>query len=282
MVLTALAMESIPAFRTTSKEPVLFRYKFTPGELVGIQADMDININMNSQNIPIKMFFTAEYRVSSVNSKGDAVAVIKINRFTMTSSTPSGDITIDSTQSFPANPQLRAFSELLNTSFPVTVSNRGELIDMDKSVFNKIINSGIDAALGKQLEDTINQISRSSFIQLPEKPIVAGAVYDAGAITTNSQGIVISCPVRYRIKSISGDKKQAVLLPESSCAITSSPNTIKALMNASNFTGWILFDLEKGNIIRSNGSSLLDMILSSGDFSLNMKTRTNIRYKTLF
>jgi len=79
------------------------------------------------------------------------------------------------------------------------------------------------------------------------------------------------------VLSISGDKKQALLQPIGDVTLRNQPECpVKVEMNYGKITGWILFDVEKGDIMQSTGLSSTEMTMSQGGQSFVMKSDTKV------
>jgi hypothetical protein len=271
--------EGSPRFASTSGDKVLFRYKFTPGQKVSINMSMDTMMKSSSQTgemeMPFKMTFDASYKVNNVNAEGAAEATLVISHMTM-KATGAMDITYDSAD--PQNSsdsQFAAINVMVNVPIPVQISPLGELISMDTDPLLQAaqkMGTQIDLA---QFKQQTKELTESSFIQLSADPLKAGDLYDAGTIsTTFGETSTMQANVKYKLIAVSGDKKQAILQP----MVTFSFPGMN--LKQSNFKGWILFDLEKGNVKESYGKQILEIGFEQGDAESSFLIEMAVNFKT--
>lgn len=272
----------MPKFDSTSKEQVLLRYKFKAGQTVKMDMDMlmDNEIKAGGQNARIGITITMEagYTVKSVDANGDAWAVLTITRMTMKAIGPNV-ISFDSDKDTDnSDPNLQALKVLLNTPIPVKISTIGKLLDVDRDPMREAIRRAGAAAKLLDFEKTADEAIKGSFIQLSQEPVKAGDIYNAGTIVKKTEDLgEMTFNVRYKVLSISGDKKQALLQPIGDVILRSQPEgPVKVEMNYGKVTGWILFDIEKGDIMQSSGLSSTEMTMSQGEQSLVMKSDTKV------
>ncbi|MBN1797924.1 MAG: hypothetical protein JW822_05085 [Spirochaetales bacterium] len=273
--------EGSPRFSSTSGDKVLFRYKFTAGQKVTIEMSMDMYIKtvseMGEMEMPFTMTFEAYYTVNKVTGEGNARAVLIISRMTMKAEGLL-DIYYDSADPETAsNPQFQQANLMINVPIPIEISPLGELVDFDT-------NPLIEAAkkLGTQMdpesiEQQLQELTKSSFVQLSPNPLKAGDIYDAGTISSSfGQMSSMEAIVKYQVIAISGDKKQAILKP----VVTFSFPGVT--LKRSDFQGWILFDLEKGNIVESYGKQLLEIETVEGGKTSSVLMDMIVVYKSHF
>ncbi len=272
----------MPKFDSTSNEQVLLRYKFKTGQSVKMNMDMlmDNEIQAGGQNARMGITITMEagYTVKSVDANGDAWAVLTITRMTMKAAGPNV-ISFDSDKDADnSDPNLQALKVMLNTPIPVKVSAIGKLLDVDRDPMREAVRRAGAAAKLLDFEKTADEAIKGSFIQLSQEPVKAGDTYDAGTIVKKTEGFgEMTFNVRYKVLSISGDKKQALLQPIGEVTLRNqSEGPVKVEMNYGKVTGWILFDVEKGDIMQSSGLSSAEMTMSQGGQSLVMKSDTKV------
>ena len=266
---------------------MLLRYKFAPGQVTAFDMDMrlkmGIAIDGRGQEKRIKvdtdMKMVGKYVVQSVDPSGDARATMTISRATMevTGDNPmSYDSAKDST---PSDPNLAGLAAMLNVPIPVRISARGELLDADFLPVQAAARKMGRAAL-KQVDQATSKLVENSFVQLPEGPVKRGDTYDAGKITMgDAQMGTMSATVRYRVKAVSADGKQVVLAPKARFEMGKSGAMSKMKMKSNEVGGWVLFDVAKGNIDRSQGTAEVEMSMSEGGIAMDMTMAADIRAK---
>ncbi len=275
----------MPKFDSTSKEQVLLRYKFKAGQSVKMNVNMlmDNLMQFGGRDVNIGMTITMEagYIVKSVDANGDAWAVLTITRMTMKASGPqSQNIAYDSAEDTGTNnPNLQALKVLLNASIPVRVSALGKLLEVDRNPMREAVRRAGAAAKLMNFEKTADEAIKGSFVQLSQDPVKAGDIYEAGTIVQTVEAVgEMTMNARYKVFSISGDKKQVLLQPIGEFKLKATPEgTVKMKLNSGKVDGWILLDLEKGYIVRSAGLSGIDLSMSQGGQTMRLKTDTKIK-----
>jgi hypothetical protein len=268
-----------PQFSSTSGEKVLFRYKFNVGQKVTMDINMDSVMKASSKQgtmeMPFKMTFQASYTVNSVLADGNAQATLMITRMTMKAE-GAANISYDSSDPAQAsNPQFASSNIMINAPIPVVISPLGELVSVDTNPLMEAAKKLGSQINQNEFEQQLKEITESSFIQLSEKPLKAGEAYEAGTLSTSlGDANSMTAKVKYEVIAVSGDKKQAILKPI--VAFSFPGMSVKK----SDFSGWILFDLEKGNIKESFARQLLEMEMpQEGDVGL-LTIDMGISFKT--
>ncbi|MDQ7825113.1 MAG: DUF6263 family protein [Candidatus Eremiobacteraeota bacterium] len=240
----------------------------------------EMSLGEKKLRISMDMMMEGLMKVKEISKEGVASFDMSFTRITMNCTEPS-PVSFDSDNDADMkNPQFTSLSLITGKDIPVKVTDRGEVKEIDMQVFYKALESGIDTAMKDKLRENIEYMTKSSFIQLCRDPVKAGDTYDAGVIVQPLAKIgEISTSVSYRILSVSGDKKQAVIKPicRSSLKVASS-GPVKAGIDSDKFEGWILFDLEKGNIMESSAETQRVMSISEGAKTMKVKTGLTMQY----
>lgn len=273
-----------PIFVATNHAPVLFRYKFKQGQTtktkIGFHMGNQMQMGERNAVVNIVINMDAQYSVQSVDANGDARAILTMTRVVMQSDGPN-PVSFDSDKdTAPDNPHLQALRAMLNVPIPVEVSALGEVLDMDQNPVDKALQRAGVAANLLEKDKTTDEIVKGSFVQLSESPVIMGDIYDAGTIVEKTEGVgEMLVKARFRVLSISGDRKLAILQPMGDFSLkptsNSGPVTIK-LSNAM-IDGWILFDLEGGFIDRSEVQTSIDMALSQESVTMHMGMASTIK-----
>ncbi len=249
--------EGAPSFSSTTKDAVLFRYKFQPGQKVSMDMSMNTEMKTESEegemSMPFVMTFEANYAVKSVDKDGNARAELVITRMTMKS---SGflDISYDSADpKDAAKDKFTSINALINVPIPVQISPLGKLLSVDTNPLLKAAQKMGQQLDPDQFNQQIEQLTKNSFVQLSADPLKAGDVYDAGTISTSFGSMsTMEADVKYEVVAVSADKKQAILKPVVTFSIPG------VTLTQSDFNGWILFDLQKGNVKQSFAKQVLE------------------------
>jgi hypothetical protein len=237
---------NIPKFDKTTTEPVLLRYRLKAGQDLAMVVDLDMNtkINQGAQEMKIKqtMRIEASGVVKSVDSEGKMFLDVKITRLTM--KVTGGPKNVDFDTDKPSDdPNLQALGAMINVEIPCKVTPLGKMEETDLEPLRLAARKANNAAFAKVIEDTTHKMFDGTFIQLSEKPVKEGDTYKAGTIAESNMKISTS----YKIRSVAGDKKQAVLQPV--CTLEMDANAFpgaEATVKSQRLSGWLLFDVEKG------------------------------------
>jgi hypothetical protein len=276
------AFSERPKFGSKAEGPVLLRYKFIAEERIAISTDlvMDQVIYINDQNIKVKTVISLEgnYKVKSVGQNGNAGVVMTITRIRVRTKGPSEIFFDTKNGTDAADPALRALIELTDTPLRVKVSPLGVVSDFDRSALDGVIKR---RGGGEQIFDIGNicdEFLESAFVELSKIPVKTGDIYKAGPISRDMpDGGEISVSEDLKILAISGGNRLVLLQPSGRFKIKSPPDGDRKLrLNYGAKGGWVLFDPEKGNIVRSGGYSRLDVTLFQKEGSMRMKTEVKL------
>lgn len=283
-----------PEFATTSPEPVLLRYKCQPNQKIDFGCDMDMVMRLDASdgrgqdmkmNMTMNMKMDGMFHVTEVDSNGDFRAVMTITRITTKMDMEGGPggaqkMDFDSDKDRATDrPEMRPLRAMLNQPVPVKISAMGQLLEADVHALASMMGSAASTTMNAK--QSIEQILKSSFVQLSKDPVKAGDTYDAGELSMGGPGgDGMKAKVRYKILSVSGDKKQAVLQPLVDFSITKIPGAENIKMESCSADGWILFDVERGNIVRSAADIRMAMAGSEGRQSMRMEMQIGVRFDT--
>jgi hypothetical protein len=286
------AFPEMPQFDTRSIRPVLMRYKFKNGETVRMTMDlvMDNSILLMDRKADMQMLISmdAEYTVKSVAENGDAWADFTITRMTMKATNPASPtgITFDSDKEQQnADPKLAALKVFVKTTIPVKVSSIGKILDMNLNPIHEAVARAGEAAALLDFGKTADKAMKSSFTQLSLKPVSPGDIYEAGTIVEKLDNLgEMSMTARYKVLAVSGDGQRVLLQPLGNMSlkpVSGNTGTMKVRMKKGTVDGWLLFDVEKGNIARSAAASGMELSMSQDNVTMKMITDTKIRCENL-
>jgi hypothetical protein len=270
-----------PVFASVSQDEVLLRYKHVKGQKVTASMDMfaNMDITVGEQKIAMvmKMKMFAFYIVNDVLADGTAMVSLTITRITLDTTAPM-EMSYDSDRKTDTDKkEFQSFGYMINTPIACRVTPLGEMDGLDVNPIIKKLTAAGEKKSVAEIEKQIKEMTKKSFIQLSKKPVKAGDVYDAGTLAQDAGNFGTSeMSVQYRIKAVSGDKKKALLEPVVSFKI-SGLNIKKSTMN-----GWILFDLEKGNIEKSFGDVYMEIAMSQGGQSISAIYDIIVNYAAAF
>lgn len=277
--LDPVRIDNYPTFATTSDEPVLLRYKMKTGQTLKLAVDIDMSMAVNqsgqkmTMNMPIVMEATAV--VTAVDGQGNMSVDVKITRMKMKmdmSGPQSVNMNYDSNDP-GGDPRLAALGSLINVNLPCRITPTGQLLESDIAPLIQALDRAGNAALATSMKDSLSQLVEGTFVQLSEKPVKAGETYKGGTLKMGGGKANVS----YKIRSVSGDKKQAVLEPIAEFDFTGGlvPGA-EVKLKKQNFGGWMLFDVEKGYASKGEGqiNMLLDFKAQGQSGTMIMKGKT--------
>ena len=282
-----------PKFDSESKEPVLLRYKCRPDQKVQFGCNMDMTMRMRvtgaekpiNVSIDMNMTMDGHYDVTAVEPNGDFQARMMLTRIAMKTKadTPGGkqDMDFDSDRKAgdDERPEFRSLRTMLNAPVPIKISAIGKLLDMDMNALTRSMDRAAAAAFKQGMQQTL----RGSFVQLSETPVKAGDVYDAGELSMGggSPGQPeMKFRAKYKVLSVRGDQKQAVLQPVIDFSLKDVPGMEQVKLESSSIDGWMLFDVEKGNILKSAADVKMAMGASEGKESMHMDMTMKMKFHT--
>jgi hypothetical protein len=286
------AFPEMPQFDTRSSHPVLMRYKFKNGETVRMSMDLVMNNNIwlmdRKADMHMLISMAAEYTVKSVDENGDAWADFTITRMTMKAMSPASPsgITFDSDkEQQDADPKLAALKVFVKTTIPVKVSSVGKILDMNLDPVHEVMARAGEAAAVLDFGKTADKAMKSSFTQLSLKPVRPGDIYEAGTIVEKLENLgEMSLTARYKVLAVSGDGQRVLLQPLGNMSlkpVSDNTGNMKMSMKKGTVDGWLLFDVEKGNIARSEAVSGMELSMSQDNVTMKMITDTKIRCENL-
>lgn len=276
-----------PQFAATTRDPVLLRYRFTPGDAFDVTADisivMDMQMGVQRVRVPTQMKMVSACTVEGLTVEGNARVNVVFTRAAVEVKGPQQTVRYDSqVDQSPATEELKHLAAMLNQNVPCTVTPRGEVSDVNLHFMREALQRAGAAALFASVEQTVNQSLQGAFIQLAESPVSAGAVYDAGEITQEAEGVgTMTGHVRYQILSVSAAKTEVILKPLVRFDLAIPPGSpVRIESTASD--GWVLFDRARGNIDRSYGQVNMKMSVSQNNQTASMTMDMIMKYVTTY
>ena len=254
--------DTSPKFDSTSSEAVLLRHKLKNGQVLkfDMDMDMDIAVRMGAEQLTMTQAMRMEGKmaVTGVDDEGNMSAVAKITRMTMKMTGPAA-VEFD-TDKASEDPNFKPLMAMINVGIPCKMSPLGKMLETDLEPMRLAMRRAGNAALSKVLEDSTKKMFDGTFVQFPEKAIKAGETYKAGTIVEDKMKIQMS----YRVKSVSGDKSQAVLepVPVLEMADGAFPG-MDAKLQKQQIAGWLLFDIQKGYVVNGELRMQMDLDISA-------------------
>lgn len=274
-----------PQLSGSSNDPVLLRYKYGPGEKLGMDIAMNINMNIKADdqkaNMAMKIVMSAMVEWKTANDKeltGELAftkAAIDVDGAGM----PGGANIHWTSDQEGGNPAFDALKAMIGPKITVKISTRGELLATDWSPITQAMQQA--GAAADMLDSMTNdEMLKSSFIMLPENPVKAGDEWDAGEIVKKIQPAgQMKMKMKYKVLAVAGDKSRVLLeaKPDIDIDASGGPMQIEAKKIGSDV--WIEFDSGKGGIDQANVKMCMDMSISGGGESGDADIDMDAQYK---
>jgi hypothetical protein len=275
---TEVVVPPAPMFPETSTEPILLRYKFTPGDTFRLSVDIGLAMRMEvmgqSMEVPMVMSMYGELKTLSVEPNGDYRLSAVFQRVTMESSGAGKSVSFDSQKAADGiDPALKPLQSMVGVPVQVKITPTGRILETDYSLMEEALRrAGAAAGLAELTRDVDKSLHRA-FTMLPEEPVRAGDLYPAGELVEAAGELgEIRGQVQYQVLAVSGDRTRALLKPILEMTFVPSPNApIQPRLESGGMEGWILFDADKGNILQSAGSMKVALEFTQNGQTLNVK-----------
>ncbi|MBN1950752.1 MAG: hypothetical protein JW801_06085 [Bacteroidales bacterium] len=246
-----------------SDEPVLLRYKFTPGERVNYDYTMLMEMDLGGYGeMEMDMAFNGYYDVDTVYPDGYALVMMYIKKVKFDiSGMPGMEVNYDSDKkSDRSNQEYYQMNELLDEAVPTLVSSLGEVGDLDANPHSRTFAAASSLLNNEQFQNLID----GSFQQLSLDSIRTGEKYEGGQLKIgNSMNMDMDFKGSYLVKAVSKDKKIAVLKP----IVELTGESIKDV----DMDGEIIFNVERGNVDESYIKADFDMEMEGQSFTSKVK-----------
>lgn len=275
-----------PEVAETTRDEVLLRYRLKPQSSFGLsmKVNMRIEMDMNGQKIPVPMTMEmyGNVQVDSVDSDGVFSVVVKFTRMKMEVTGP-GSASYDSEgDQKDTPPQFQPLNACIDVPVTAKVTPLGEVLEMDDHVLVDALSRMEDAAMMTQIQDMFKKSMESSFVQLSEAPVKEGVEYDAGDLSMPLPEVgELHQKIGYKILWVSGDRKQVLLQPRIEMALKPSPGSSMTaeLSRPCKTDGWLLFDTEEGNVVRSALVMGYGITLSQAAMQVSVNTDMLMEYE---
>jgi len=271
---TGWALEP-PAFDAVSGEAVLLRYQFSAGEQFDTHMTMNMALKMDMGGMkidtPAEMAMDMACKVTAIDDNGNYLTEMRITHVTMKLEMMGTSLSFDSeTNPDPSEEQFKALAAMLNKTVTATISPRGELIKVDTSALSAALASA--GPQGDQAIQQMDQMMNNLFIGLPEGQVKAGDEFEGGTLTQAIPEVgEMVMEIRYKVRAVSSDLKQAILEPSVTLTVKPKEGATAAMdIQMEKYEGWILFDVDGGNLNKSNVLSTVHMIIDQMGQKMDM------------
>lgn len=279
-----VAAVDAPKLDGSSDAPVLLRYKFEAGQEFPFDMvmNMTMSMNMGSMKMEMPMEMTSEGRctVKGVTPEGNFQMEMIMTRVTMSMDMMGNKMAFDSKETpAPTEPQFKPLAAMIGKVVTAVISPRGETIEVKADALVDAMKE-VDANSGDQMKQQFSQVMNSSFIQLPENPVKIGDAFDSGAISQDIPGVgTMEMVIHYKVSGVSGDGAKVMLEPTVDVKIVPAPEAQgKMDVKVDSASGWLLFDIAKGNIGQSNMLMNMNMTMEQMNQKMDMLMKMDVLY----
>ncbi|MBN1525241.1 MAG: hypothetical protein JW904_12200 [Spirochaetales bacterium] len=242
--------ETAPVFAETTKDAVLLRNKFTKGDEYIFYSSNEIDMDMTGAegniNMTMIMDIRMNYTIDAVTPAGTATTRITMERIAMSA---DGMYAMSLDSDIPGDrdrEEFKGVEVLLDNPFFMDVTPEGNIVNVDVSMMRDKLDAESSSMTIDELESSLKEMTKNTYMALPEKPVKAGDIYDAGTIEQEVQGVgALTVSMKYEVLAISKDKTQVLLKPIGVLSME------EANLEDGGMDGWILYDVTKGQILKS-------------------------------
>jgi hypothetical protein len=206
--------------------------------------------------------------VKDIDKDGNATIEVMITRMIMNAQGPAAFTYDTNEENKDAPDELKSLAAMVNAPFIFKVSNQGKLLEADsKSFVDALTKAGAAAEMIEQLKQTMDQFSRNTMVALPDNPVKKGDIFDAGAFTQPIPGMgSMTAAAKYKVIAVSADKKQVLLEPIIELKLNNNEDSpIKIDLKKADMSGWMLFDVNTGEMQRSGMDADMDISVQGQD-----------------
>ena len=275
-----------PVLAGTTRNEALLRYRLKPQSSFGLSTEVEMQIEMEANgqkiSIPMIMGMDGTVKVNSVNADGSFLVAVVLTRMKVDVPGAEGVSYDSSGDQKDTLPQFQPLNACIGVPVTATVTPLGQLLDLDDHVIVEALSRMEDAALMNQFQSMFKKSMECSFIQLSEAPVKEGTVYEAGEMTVPVPEVgEMNQKVGYRILCVSRDKKQILMQPLIAMTLKPAPGAMLTaeLSRPCESDGWLLFDTEEGNVMRSALVMGYGMTLSQGTERMTINTDMLMKYE---
>jgi hypothetical protein len=275
----------------------LLRWKFTAGESLNYQFVQKTQTETagagKSMKIAIDTTMSVTWKVVSVNTENVAAITQTIDRFSITMTTDKLDpITYDSAAKTPATGPARDIAEgvnrLIGATCQIQMSNRGEILSVEPSEQLKhAIGSPGKPTMANQAKTSMltpegmSRMLSQAAVLLPEKPVAAGAKWEATQETPVILGTIIQ-PSQFTYAGLveQGDTKLDKITVETTFSLgPDGEKTSATVLKEGRQTGTLWFDSTAGRFVSSELSQRLATERPYRDMTIRVQSTSTLNMK---
>mgnify|MGYP001361976523 CR=1 FL=1 len=266
------------SFVKSTTDPVELSYNYKKGEVVENSINVDMQIEMMGQSMPMTMVMETKYEINNVDSEGNADFSFAITRMSINSAQQG--ISFDSNdESSNTMPELEPLMKIMNKKITSKITPKGKMLDVDYSSLEELGDEY--EAVRANMEQNVQQFNQSATVTLPEGPVSIGHKFGGDTVEQVVQGMPMKTSTSYVIKDISEDKTKVIVGVEGTFELntTNLPEGISMEMKTGEMSGWVLMDLTSGTALQSSMVSLIEFTTTQKDQSFDMILKSNATMK---
>ncbi len=262
-----VAAGSAPAFCQQQS----LRWKFRPGERLNyvVQQDMKMSMDYNGRDIGSTMtqLIDTVWIIRGVDSAGNAQLIQKINRIRLKMDAPQlGHVEYDSSGGPPARKELQAmasvFAELVRAEIETTMSPTGKIVSIrvPPSLLAKLRESPGVGSAGFS-EESLQQMFNQSGVIMPAAPVGLGQQWTStNEVQTPAGRMIFNSMLTYRgMQDYEGGRYARIDLKPSVRMVADPKSPVRVTVQSADGSGAILFDQQRGHVLRTKLSSRMVM-----------------------
>jgi hypothetical protein len=272
-----------PALEGKSREPILLRYKFEPGEKTHVDMTVDTTTRVRGaarmdQKMTIAMTgaivwsaaeagtFTGEMTFTSARMKLDLEA----------QGMPSQHLDWSSDQG-GGPPELEPFRAMIGPAIAIKVTDRGKITESDFQVMREALQRA--GAASEMIDEVASpEVLESTFQLLPDEPVKVGDTWDAGHIVNQNQMMRAEISYQLKVAQVSGDGSQAILEAVPEVALEASgPAEIRSQKSGYDF--WLRFDVGEGDVAEASNRLSMRLGMRVMGEKVDMEMDADLRYR---
>ncbi len=266
------------SFANSTEDAIELNYNFKINDVVENTINVDMEIEMMGQKMPMSMILESKYEIKDIDDNGNADVNYSITRMSIDAATQG--IKFDSNNKTDnIQPEMAPMLKLLNKNVTLKTSPKGKVLSVDLS---QIEDLGADLEMIKtSMEQNLQQFNQSTFATLPEGTVKAGDSYDGGVVEQIVQGFPMKTSTQYIVKSISNDKTKVIIETKGNLEFnaTNLPEGMSLEMKSSEISGWVIIDISRGISLQSKFYSIMDFTTSQMGQSFGMVLKSNTTMK---
>lgn len=293
-VLTMLGVTLAAAPSGVQGQQVTLKWKYQEGAELIYRQTMTSETEIPGQGMATtENIFTQRWNVLEVADNGDATVQVTTDRVQMSMDGPMGAMSADSASDEKASaPQMKPFMAMAGMSYTLVLGPNGELRSMAgleelrqrvrEALAAEGMGAMLDQALGRSLsEDTMKSMYQQGIQSFPEGQVGPGDTWDLSFDLAVGLIVSMTTHLKFTLESIEDRSGATIAVISSFGSIEIAPTEdgpMAGMMQIGNAAtiGTMEFDVDRGLLLKSTGSTTMEMTLKLGDQEQVMSTISNV------